>query len=320
MMKPFDLQGLRTYELKSRPSRVFVEDLGQPVEADASLGAWFEALPRQLAGNALRRVRDHLCRAHEEGRTVVAALGGHVIKTGCAPYLIDWIQRGLLNAIVLNGAAAIHDLELAIAGKTSEDVAATLATGQFGMARDTADAFAVAARAGAENEMGLGRALGKYLEELGCLHADCSLVLAAYRAEIPCTIHVAIGTDIVHMHPHVSGAALGEASLLDFRRLCSVVATMQQGVWLNLGSAVVLPEVLLKAVAVVRNFGHSLDGLVTVNVDKQLQYRSQVNVLDRPAAEGLELIGHHEIVLPLLHAAVACKRMATASKVTAQAA
>jgi hypothetical protein len=241
----------------------------------------------------------------------VAALGGHVIKTGCAPYLIDWVNRGLISAVVLNGAAAIHDLELALAGKTSEDVAAQLSAGQFGMARETADAFAVASRIGAENDIGLGWALGRYLDELNCSYPDCSLVLAAHRAGIPCTIHVALGTDTVHMHPHVSGAALGEASLIDFRRLCSVVATMQQGVWLNLGSAVVLPEVFLKAVSVVRNFGHNLEGLITVNVDKQVQYRSKVNVLDRPAAQGFELIGHHEILLPLLHAAVA-ERLAAA--------
>jgi hypothetical protein len=305
MIKPFDLEDLKTYELKSRPSKVFYEDLGHPAEVGISIGDWLDSLPRQLAGNDIRRVRDHLCRAHEEQRTIVAALGGHVIKTGCGPYLVDWVSRGLLSAVVMNGAAAIHDFELALAGKTSEDVAAQLPTGEFGMARETADAFAVASRAGAEDDVGLGWALGRYMDDLDCPHADCSLVLAAYRAGIPCTIHVALGTDTVHMHPHVSGAALGQASLLDFRRLCTVVSTMQEGVWLNLGSAVMLPEVLLKAVSVVRNFGHSLDGLVTVNVDKQVQYRSKVNVLDRPAADGIELLGHHEILLPLLHAAVA---------------
>jgi hypothetical protein len=306
-VKPFDLNGLKTYELRDRPSKVFVEDLGHVIDAGASVRDWVESLPRQLAGNDLRRVRDHLCRAHQDGRTVAAALGGHVIKTGCAPYLIDWIGRGVIRAIVLNGAAAIHDVELALAGKTSEDVARQLPAGQFGMARETADAFAIASRAGAEQETGLGLALGRYLAALDCPNGQHSLVLAAYRAGIPCTIHVALGTDIVHMHPHVSGAAFGEASMIDFRRLCSVVAGLANGVWLNLGSAVVLPETFLKAVAVVRNFGHSLDGLVTINVDKEARYRTKVNVLDRPSAEGIELIGHHEILLPLLHAAVACK-------------
>ena len=249
-----------------------------------------------------------------------AALGGHVIKTGCAPYLIDWINKGVLKAVALNGSAAIHDFELAVAGKTSENVATQLPTGQFGMARETADAFAVAARNGAENNAGLGWALGKHLDSLDCPYADSSLVLAAYRAGIPCTVHVALGTDIVHMHPHVSGAALGEASLIDFRRLCSVVAAMEAGVWMNLGSAVIMPEVFLKAVSVVNNFGHNLDGLVTVNLDKQAQYRSRVNVVERPSAEGIELIGHHEIMLPLLHASVACQLAQAQPALPAQAA
>jgi hypothetical protein len=320
MIKPFDLHGLKTYDLESRPSKVFHEDLGKPVGAGATLHDWLESLPRQLAGNDIRRVSELLCQTHRKGYPVVAGLGGHVIKTGCAPYLIDWVERGLLTGVVLNGAAAIHDFELAFAGKTSEDVASQLPHGQFGMARETADAFAVAARIGAENDYGLGWALGKYIDQLKCRHAASSLVLAAYRAGIPCTIHVALGTDIVHMHPHVSGAALGEASLIDFRRLCSVVATMGEGMWLNLGSAVVLPEVFIKAVSVVRNFGHHLDGLITVNVDKQVQYRSKVNVLERPAAVGIELTGHHEILLPLLHAAVACRMAGVTTHTPAKAA
>jgi deoxyhypusine synthase len=303
--RPIDLHGLKTYDLQSRPSKVFVEDLGRPATAEVSVGDWVDSLPRSLAATDLRKVRDHICKARRDGRTVVAALGGHVIKTGCGPYLIDWVQRDILSGIVLNGAAAIHDFELALAGKTSEDVGATLAEGKFGMARETADAFAVAARAGAEHDLGLGWALGKHMEELHCPHAESSLVLAAYRANIPCTIHVALGTDIVHMHPHVCGAAMGAASMIDFRRLCTVVSTMQQGVWMNLGSAVMLPEVFLKAVSVCHNFGHNLDGLVSVTVDKHSQYRNRVNVLDRPSSEGIELIGHHELMIPLLHAAVA---------------
>jgi deoxyhypusine synthase len=306
-LQPYDLSGLQTYDLISRPSKVFHDDLGRPVAPEASVGAWLDSLPRQLGANDVRRVASHLARARREGRTVAVALGGHVIKTGCAPYLIDWINEGLIHAVAMNGSAAIHDFELAAAGKTSENVAAQLPAGQFGMARETADAFAIAARLGAEDERGLGWGLGQHLDTMGCPHADSSLVLAAYRARIPCTVHVAIGTDIVHMHPHVSGAALGEASLIDFRRLCSVVATLAGGVWMNLGSAVIMPEVFVKAVAVARNFGHDLAGLVTVNVDKQVQYRSRVNVLERPSAEGIELIGYHEVLLPLLHVAVACE-------------
>jgi hypothetical protein len=316
--RPFDLNGLQTYDLESRPSKVFHEDLGQPLPPGATFDEWLDALPRQLAGNHLRRVCQHLVRAHTEGRIVAVALGGHVIKTGCGPYLIDWIQKGLVKAVAMNGAAAIHDFELALAGKTSEDVSASLHEGKFGMARETADAFAVAGRAGAEHELGLGAALGRHMDGLRCPYAECSVVLAAYRAGLPCTVHVALGTDVVHMHPHVSGAALGEASQLDFRHLCRVVAGLERGVWLNLGSAVVMPEVLLKAVSVARNFGHNLNGLVTVNVDKESRYRSTVNVLTRPAAagEGIELTGHHELLIPLLHAALA-GRLAAAKSGTA---
>jgi deoxyhypusine synthase len=311
---------LKTYELISRPSKAFVEDLGRPVSADLSVGDWLDHLPRSLAANDLRRVRDHICRAHAAGRSIVLALGGHVIKTGCAPYLIDWVKRGLVSAVVMNGSSAIHDFELGYAGKTSEDVSATLHTGQFGMARETADAFALAAQRGAVNDVGLGTALGEHMQGAHCQYPESSLVLAAYRAGIPCTIHVAMGTDIVHMHPHVSGAALGEASLTDFRKVCRVVSTMHEGVWMNLGSAVVLPEVFLKAVSVVRNFGYSLDGLVTVTVDKQSQYRSRVNVVQRPSAEGIELVGHHEILLPLLHVAVGHRLACLGEKPEAQAA
>jgi hypothetical protein len=302
---PFDLHGLKTYDLTSRPSKVFVEDLGRPVAPGTTVDEWLDALPRQLGAQDLRKVSGQLCRAHRERRTVAAALGGHVIKTGCGPYLIDWIRRGVLGAVALNGAAAIHDFELALAGKTSEDVTATLHEGKFGMARETADAFALAARVGAEHERGLGAGLGRCMEPMRLAYPEVSLVLACHRAGVPCTVHVAIGTDIVHMHPHVSGAALGESTHLDFRHLCRVVSTMKQGVWLNLGSAVVLPETFLKAVSVARNFGHSLDGLVTVNVDKEPRYRSTMNVLNRPSAEGIELTGHHEILIPLLHAALA---------------
>ncbi|MFL5340450.1 MAG: hypothetical protein ACJ8F7_09885 [Gemmataceae bacterium] len=303
-MKPFDLHGLKTYELQSRPSKVFVEDLGRPLRAANGMSDWLDSLPKQLAANNLRKVRDHLCRAYGERRTVAVALGGHVIKTGCGPYLVDLIERGVINSVSMNGAAAIHDFELALAGKTSEDVAAQLPGGYFGMARETADACAIASQRGAGSGKGLGCCLGEYIAEIECPHRDISVAHAAYQAGIACTVHVALGTDIVHMHPHVSGAALGESSLIDFRLLCTVVSGLAGGVWMNLGSAVILPEVFLKAVAVVRNFGHDLAGLVAVNVDKESHYRTLMNVLFRPASEGLELIGHHELLLPLLHAAV----------------
>lgn len=296
---------LRTYSLADRPSKVHVADLGRPVNNEATIRDWLENLPRQLAAVELRRLRNAIIEAVRYQRPVVAAIGGHVIKTGCGPYLIDWLRRGILCAVAMNGAAAIHDFELAYAGKTSEDVAAQLPGGQFGMARETADAFGEAARLAVQEGLGLGAALGRLMWEWHLPYLQHSLVAAAYRAGRPCTIHVALGTDIVHMHPQVSGAALGEASMNDFRLLCRVVATLQNGIWMNLGSAVIMPEVFLKAVSVVQNLGYSLKGLLAVNLDKHVQYRSRVNVCDRPASASIEIIGHHEIMIPLLHAAVA---------------
>jgi hypothetical protein len=310
-MTPFDLHGLKTYDLASRPSKVFRNDLGRPLGPGAAVADWLDSLPRQLAADGLRRVRDHVARAYRTGRTVAVALGGHVIKTGCAPYLIDLVRRGVVTSVSMNGSAAIHDFELAFAGKTSEDVAAQLPTGAFGMARETADAFAVAARRGAVNDVGLGAALGRYVDELDCPHADVSLVHAAYRAGIPCTVHVALGTDIVHMHHLASGAAIGDASLRDFRYFVSSVARLTGGVYLNCGSAVVLPEVFLKAVALARNRGIALDGLTTVNLDFVRLYRPQTNVVVRPVAgvgKGYSLVGHHEILIPLIAAALVDSR------------
>ena len=306
-MGPLDLTGLKTYPLAERPSKVVVGDLGRLVPPTTAVGDWIESLPRQFGAVELRKLRDHVVRCHRDKHPVAAAVGGHVIKVGCAPYLIDWVQRGVLSCVAMNGSAAIHDFELALAGKTSEDVAAQLPGGKFGMARETADAFAHAARVGRETGIGLGAALGQYIDDIGCPHADASLVCAARRAGIPCTIHVALGTDIVHMHPQASGADTGEASLTDFRILCRVVHGMSEGLWLNIGSAVVMPEVFLKAIAVARNLGADLSGLVTANLDKEAKYRTRMNVLSRPSAQGIEIIGHHEILVPLLHAAVAAR-------------
>jgi hypothetical protein len=301
-MEPFDLHGIQTYDLQSRASKVFINDLGTPVSSDTTIEEWLKTLPKQLAAKDLLRVKDHIQRANAEEKLVAVAIGGHVIKTGCGPYLVDWIERGIIQSISMNGAAAIHDFELACAGKTSEDVGAQLKIGQFGMARETADAFAIAARDGAIYDRGLGAALGRYIEESVLPYRNISVVATAWRHRIPCTIHVALGTDIVHMHPHVSGAAMGEASMIDFRILCRVVSKLNGGVWLNLGSAVIMPEVFLKAVAVVKNFGYNLDDLVCVNFDKEAKYRTQMNVLSRPTNEGIQIIGHHELLIPLLSA------------------
>jgi hypothetical protein len=308
-VKPLDLDldALKYEPLAGRPSKVRLADLGRPVAPDASLDNWLDALPGQLAAKELKRLRDAIINAHQAGAPVVAALGGHVVKTGCSPYLIDWIMRGILNGLALNGSAAIHDLELAVAGQTSEDVGARLMAGTFGFAHETSDLFARACERAHRDGGGLGAALGAVVIEQGGPGLDASLLVAARRQQIPLTVHVAVGTDIVHMTPRLDGAALGKATLDDFRTLCGVVATMARGVWLNLGSAVVLPEVFLKTVAVARNLGHSLDGLTTANLDFDQKYRGLLNVLQRPGSAGVALTGHHEIMIPLLHAAVVAR-------------
>jgi hypothetical protein len=304
------LDDLRYEPLAGRPSKVSLSDLGRLSDPDPWFNDWLERLPRLLGAAGLIRLRDRIVQARQTRRPIVAALGGHVVKTGCAPYLIDWMGRGLLQGLALNGSAAIHDLELAIAGKTSEDVSQRLAAGSFGFARETSDFFTEACARAAARSVGLGTALGELILEHGGPGLGASLLAAARLSGIPLTIHVAIGTDIVHMTPALDGAALGKAALFDFRALCALVARMAGGVWLNLGSAVVMPEVFLKAVSIARNLGHSLDGLTTANLDFDQKYRGLLNVLERPGSEGIALVGHHEILIPLLHAAVVARMAA----------
>ncbi len=299
-----DLNALNFGSLADRPSKVHLKDLGRPSPPNPTLLDWLDRLPGQLGASDLKRLAQAIITASGNNRPVVAAIGGHVIKTGCGPYLIDWMERGVLIGLALNGSAAIHDLELAIAGKTSEDVGPRLMAGTFGFARETSALFAQSCDHAYKSSIGLGEALGAVVEQHGGPGLDQSVLVAAHRHKVPLTIHVAIGTDIVHMTPELDGAALGAATLKDFRRLCDLVATLEGGVWLNLGSAVVLPEVFLKAVAIVRNLGRSLDGLTTANLDFDQKYRGLLNVLQRPGAEGVALTGHHEIMIPLLHALV----------------
>lgn len=302
-----DLEALRYEPLADRPSKVRLADLGRPAGPNPRLDDWLDGLPDQLGARDLRRLRDAILAARNGGRPVLAALGGHVIKTGCGPYLIDLAERGIVTGFALNGSAAIHDLELAIAGRTSEDVGPRLADGSFGFARETSELFAEACRVAAGRGCGLGAALGEVVEGHGGPGLDASLLVAARRCDVALTVHVAIGTDIVHMTPRLDGAALGAAALEDFRKLTAGVAGLAGGVWLNLGSAVVMPEVFLKAVAIVRNLGIALDGLTTANLDFQQQYRGRLNVLQRPGGEGIALTGQHEILIPLLHAAVVAR-------------
>lgn len=303
----FDLSGVHRYPLASRSSKVRRTDLASPHTPGASIGTWVAHLPKLLGANDFVAVVDALAGAHARPSPIVWGLGAHVIKTGLSPILIDLMARGFVSALALNGAGVIHDVELAIGGGTSEDVDAALGPGTFGMAEETGTGINAAIRDGVARGLGLGRSVAEWLHGTNPPHADVSLLCAAARLGVPVTVHVAMGTDIVHMHPDASGAAIGEGSLRDFRVFTSAVSKLAGGVYMNCGSAVVLPEVFLKAVAVARNHGHDLTGLTTVNLDFLPHYRPLTNVVRRPTAgigRGIHLTGHHELLIPLLAAAL----------------
>jgi hypothetical protein len=305
----FDLSGVHTYPLASRASKAHAEDFARPVSATVTFKDWFESLPNILGGLDIRRVVAAISAARDRKAGIVWGIGAHVIKTGLSPVLIDLMERGYISALAMNGAGIIHDFEVALAGATSEDVDAALGPGRFGMAEETGRILNDVIRSGAQAHKGLGQAVSEYLGEHAPPHASRSLAAAAHRLQIPLTVHVAIGTDIIHMHPLASGAAIGETTLRDFRYFTTSVARLAGGVYLNCGSAVVLPEVFLKAVALVRNQGIALDNLTTVNIDFLRMYRPQTNVVSRPVAgtggAGISLVGHHEILIPLIAAALA---------------
>lgn len=303
----FDLSGVRTYPLKDRRSKANAEDFARPYRAGTGLRAFVDTLPDILAAADFKAVVAAIRAAHASGRGVLWGVGAHVIKTGLGPVLVDLMERGFVSAIATNGAGVIHDFELALSGATSEEVDEALGPGRFGMAEETGRLLNAAINEGVAAGLGIGQAVGRRLRELKPAHEALSLLAAAARLEIPITVHVGIGTDIIHMHPAASGAALGEGSLRDFRYFVSNVARLGGGVYLNCGSAVVLPEVFLKAVALARNRGVSLEGLTTVNLDFTKLYRPQTNVVARPVAgigKGYSLVGHHEIMIPLLAAAL----------------
>ena len=302
-----DLSRLAVGSIAARPTRVQVRDFARPLDP-AAARAVLDALPDQLAARALREVIVRVAESHRSGRPVVAMCGGHVVKVGVSPCLIALMERGIVTHLALNGAAAIHDVEIARAGRTSEDVEAHLHEGTFGMVDETGDFMNRAAIEGAKRAEGLGEAWGRVLAEERPAHLDVSMLAAAWRLRIPATVHVAIGTDTIHHHPRCDGAALGEASLRDFRIFAATLAEARGASALNFGSAVLLPEVFLKALAVARNLGADLSGLTTVNFDQIQHYRPRVNLVERPTrgegSQGYALTGHHEIMIPLFAAAV----------------
>jgi len=304
----FDLSRIRTYPLASRTSKAHVDDFARPVIAGGSFTQWFDSLPAILGARDVRRVAGAIVDAKRRDGGIIWGLGAHVIKTGVSPVLIDLMERGYVSALATNGAGIIHDFEIALSGGTSEDVDDALGPGRFGMAEETGRLLNEAIRRGAAEQMGLGQAVAHFLAGLNAPHAGRSLAVTAHRLRIPLTVHVAIGTDVIHMHPDASGAAIGETSLRDFRYFTSAVSRLQGGVYLNCGSAVILPEVFLKAIALARNQGAALDRLTTVDIDFLRMYRPQTNVVTRPVAgtkgRGISLVGHHEILIPLIAAAV----------------
>lgn len=313
-----DLTGLRTYSSKVRTSKVALAAAAVPPHAGMSMAQWLDGLPKILKARDLKLLGQAVVQARRKERPVLVMLGGHVIKTGCSPVLIDLLQQGWITHLASNGAAAIHDCELACFGHTSEEVASQLRDGSFGMAADTAALLNGAARRAADQREGLGEALGALLLEKQVPFAEHSLVLRSYQCQVPYTLHVALGTDIVHQHADADGAAIGEASLRDFRIFCTAVSGLGDGgVVLNLGSAVIMPEVFLKAMAVSRNLGYPVFNFTTANFDMLQHYRPTVNVLQRPVqdgGQGFAFTGHHEIMLPLLAAVILETAAATSNR------
>ena len=303
----FDLSGVRTYPLASRRSKATASDFAQPYEKGSGVAGLLASLPGFLAASDFKAVVEAIMSARRRDAAVIWGFGAHVLKTGLSPVLVDLMERGFVSALATNGAGIIHDFEIALGGATSEDVDEALGPGRVGMAEETATLLNRAISDGVAAGLGIGQAAGRYLLDRDLPFGRYSVTATAARLAIPLTVHVALGTDTIHMHPLASGAALGEGSLRDFRYFTSAVSRLGGGVYVNCGSAVILPEVFLKAVALARNQGHDLSGLTTVNIDFLRHYRPMTNVVSRPTAgvgRGYAITGHHELLLPLLAAAL----------------
>jgi len=309
LIPPINVSDLKTYSLKKRQSKVRVSDFAAPWRRGGSFARFYRTLPDILGAKTLRAVAASIAAAHRKHRPVIVGIGAHVVKVGLTPIFVDLMNRGIVSAIAMNGAGIIHDFELALMGHTSEEVDAEIDQGRFGMAEETGRMINEAIVQGAREQRGLGEAVGRYVDRSHGRFRNhrTSILAAGVRLGIPVTVHVAVGTDIIHMHPSADGAAIGATSLFDFRRLTAVVSGMEGGVYLNVGSAVVLPEVFLKTVSLARNLGHPLTQITTVNMDFLSHYRPLTNVVRRPTQKGgrgYSLIGHHEIMVPLLAAAI----------------
>ncbi len=304
-----DLKKVKTYSLSTRKSIASRADFGVPASAGASLRDFLTTLPKIYMAKDLLLVAKAVRDAKEHQKVCHFAMGSHVIKNGLGPYVLDLMKQGYVTALSFNGSALVHDFEIAFMGATSEDVDSQIGEGKFGLAEETAQSINRAVKAGSKDGHGLGKSVGLWIQA-HTPHPEDSLLAEAVRLGIPATVHLAVGTDIVHIHPSFDPAASAKASYQDFLEFASSVANLEGGVYLNIGSAVILPEVFLKAISLVRNLGHRVDAFCAVNIDFIRHYRSRRNVLERPTAKGgssIEIIGAHELVLPLLHAAIVCE-------------
>jgi deoxyhypusine synthase len=305
--KQIDLGRLKTYSIKERTSKVSAEKSALPHKKGNSFGEFIKRLPDFLASQDLKAVVQAIVMAHKNKRPVILGMGAHSIKVGLSPLIINLMQKGVITAIATNGACIIHDFEIAYIGHTSEDVARELCTGTFGMAKETGQMLNNAINNGVKKGHGIGHSIGEFIDSSDFAFKDKSIFRAAYTLNIPATVHVAVGSDIIHMHPEADGASIGEGSLGDFRLFTSIVADLEGGVYINLGSAVVLPEVFLKALTIARNLGNKVEEFTTVNMDFIQHYRPRENVLKRPTmmkGQCFALTGHHEIMFPLLAAMI----------------
>jgi len=305
--EPIDLSKVKTYSLLDRPSKVKADDFAGIWQKGSSFRVFLDSLPDILAGRQLKDVIAAIVAAYVDNRTIIFGMGAHVIKVGLNPIIIDLMERGIITGVAMNGAGIIHDAELAMIGRTSEDVAAALGDGTFGMARETCAFLGQAIKTVKGDKTGLGQAVGHAIIDKQLPMMDQSILAAGVRLDIPVTVHVAIGTDIIHMHPGFDPRRTGAATHRDFRQFSSIVATLEKGVYLNVGSAVILPEIFLKATTLVRNLGYVLNDFTTVNLDFIKHYRPLTNVIARPTAkggQGISIVGHHEILLPLIAAGV----------------
>ena len=304
---PLDTSKVKTYSLTERESKVSTADVCTPPKGGMTLNDYFHGLPNILAAKDIKELISAVAAAVKGKKTVILAMGAHVIKVGLGPLIVDLMERGIVSMVAMNGAGIIHDFEMAYIGTTSEDVDSVIGGGEFGMAEETSRMLNGAINSGAKLGFGLGEAVGKMIEDEELPHRKMSITASGKRAGVPVTVHVAVGNDIIHMHPGASGEAIGKTSMQDFLTFAAAVATLQGGVYFNIGSAVLLPEVFLKALTLARNVGHKVDDFTTVNMDFIRHYRPETNVVRRPTSKsgkGISLVGHHEIMLPLLFGGV----------------